>query len=165
MAATQVTASFVSTESVHLGAEAVSRPMVTSAVQDHLRAWAEQIAKFVLGAGAAGSILFLLDGPGLPFLAAFSAALGTLYLANLADVKRYRDAIFFIVPTLFIWSLLAIDFRNLQLLALTWFTHVFLGFVGSFVRVSGGLAELRLWSMLLGFALANLVYLAGGATL
>ncbi len=165
MAATQVSSPFVSTVSSPISTSAVSRLMMTSAVREHLRAWIEQIGKFLVGAVMAAIVLFALGGPGLPFLAAFSAALGALYLVNLADVVRYRDAIFFMVPTLFVWSLLAVDFRNSQLLALTWFTHVFLGFVGSFVRVSGGLAELRLWSMLLGFALVNLVYLAGGAAL
>ena len=99
------------------------------------------------------------DSPGLPFLGAFSAGLGVLYLANLADVNRYRDAIFFIMPTLFIWGTLAVDHHRPELVALTWFTHVFIGFVGSFIRISGGIAELRIWSLLMGISVANLAYL------
>ncbi|HVL02506.1 MAG TPA: hypothetical protein VM553_21950 [Dongiaceae bacterium] len=143
-----------------LTGRAVSRPMMASALQDQVRAWIEHIIKFSLGAAGAAALLVLLDGPGLPFLGAFSAGLGMLYLANLADVTRYRDAIFFIVPTLFIWGMLVLDHHRLELVALTWFTHVFIGFVGSFIRTSGGIAELRIWSLLLGISLVNLVYLA-----
>ena len=113
-----------------LTGRAVSRPMMVYAVNDHVRAWIEHIIKFVLGATGAALILFLLNNPGLPFLGAFSAGLGVLYLANLADVTRYRDAIFFVVPTLFIWGMLALDFHGNEGVALSWFTHVFLGFVG-----------------------------------
>lgn len=142
-----------------LAGRAVARPMMVAAVNDHVRAWVEHIIKFALGAVGAALILFLLSNPGLPFLGAFSAGLGVLYLANLADVTRYRDAIFFIVPTLFIWGMLGLDHHRPELVALTWFTHVFIGFVGSFVRTSGGIAELRIWSLLMGFSLVNLVYL------
>jgi hypothetical protein len=39
----------------------VSRHMMASAVNDHVRAWVEHIIKFVLGAAGAALLLVLLD--------------------------------------------------------------------------------------------------------
>ena len=139
--------------------DAVVRPMVLSALGDHAIAWLVGVMMFTAGILGAWGLLYALNWPDLSFLAAFSGALGLLYMGNLADVVRYRDAIVFTVPTLFIWTLLAMAPASAVMVGLALFTHVFLGFVGSFARTGGTLAELRLWPLLLGINLSFLIYL------
>lgn len=138
-----------------------ARPMLVSALGEHALAWIDQVARFVAGALIALAILAGAGWPPLSFLAAFSAAGGLLYIANMADVERYRDGILFIVPTLFVWVVLSLGAGNAVLVGLTLFTQVFLNFVGAFARVTGTLRILRLWSLLLGFNLTLLIYLVG----
>jgi len=138
---------------------AVTGTMLRSALDDHLRAWALGFALLGVGLLAAWAMLVLLGNPGLRFLAAFSAGASLLYIGNLADVQRYRDAIVFIVPALFIWSVLALDPGSAIIIGLALFTHVFLAFVATFSRAGGTLTELRLWPLLLGFNLTLLIYL------
>ena len=138
---------------------AMTGPMLRSALNDHLRAWALGLVLLAVGLVAAWSMVVSLGDPGLSFLAAFSAGASLLYIGNLADVQRYRDAILFIVPALFIWSVLALDPGSAIIIGLALFTHVFLAFVATFSRTGGTLTELRLWPLLLGFYLTLLIYL------
>jgi hypothetical protein len=136
-----------------------SRSAQMSTFHYHVRAWIEQVTRFMAGLAITWLLFNMLLQPDLEFLAALSAGFALLYIANLADVERYRDAIAFTVPALFIWLVLAFDFHNAALVGLTLFTHLFMAFFGSFVRTTGGLSDLRLWSLLLGVYLASLIYL------
>ncbi len=137
----------------------LATPMLVSALGEHALTWLDNIVRLALGALVAWGMLSLVPAADLSFLAAFSAATGWLYLGNLADVERYRDAILFVVPTLFVWLVLSLGANNAALVALTLFTHVFISFVGAVARNTGTLQVLRLWSLLLGFQLVLLSYL------
>ena len=139
--------------------QAFAAPILWSALREHAIAWLDNIVRFAAGTLLAWGMLALAQWPGLSFLAAFSALTGVLYIANMADVERYRDGILFVVPTLFVWALLGVDAANPALVGLTLFTHVFLSFVGAFARNTGTLRLLRLWSLLLGIQLVLLIYL------
>lgn len=134
-------------------------PILWSALREHVLAWVDNIARFAIGALLGWGMLALAQWPDLPFLAAFSALTGLLYMGNLADVERYRDGILFVVPALFVWGVLGLGSANASLVGLTLFTHVFLSFVGAFARNTGTLRLLRLWSLLLGVHLVLLIYL------
>lgn len=140
-------------------ANAVARPMLMAAMKEHVVAWLDQTARFAAGVALAMAALMLAQWPTLPFLAAFSGVGGLLYVANMADVERYRDSVLFLVPTLFIWVVLSLGAAQPVLVGLTLFTHVFLAFIGTFARVTGTLRQLRLWTLLLGFSLTLLAYL------
>ncbi len=99
-AATDTTLETVVTAVSVPAAPSFAAPILWSAVREHVLAWVDNIARFALGVLVAWGMLALAQWPDLSFLAAFSALTGWLYLANLADVERYRDAILFIVPTL-----------------------------------------------------------------
>jgi len=140
-------------------------PMLVSAVRDHALSWLDNSVRFAVGALVAWGMLSLTQWPDLTFLAAFSAASAWLYIANLADVERYRDAVLFVVPALFIWVVLSLGADNPVLVGLSLFTHVFLSFVGAFAHHSGTLRMLRFWFVLLGFQLVLLIYLVSSFTL
>ena len=137
----------------------LTTPILVSAVREHVLAWVDNLLRFGVGALLAWGLVSVGPEPGLAVFAAISAATGWLYIANLADVERYRDAILFIVPTLFVWVVLALGVNDPTFVGLTLFTHVFMSFVGAFARNTGTLRLLRLWSLLLGFQLVLLVYL------
>ena len=137
----------------------LATPMLLSAIGEHALAWLDHIVRFGVGVLMAWGVLALAQAPGLSFLAAFSAGTGLLYVANMADVERYRDGVLFFVPALFVWVVLGLGAENATYVGLTLFTHVFLSFVGAFARNTGTLRLLRLWSFLLGFQLVLLVYL------
>lgn len=140
------------------GSAAALWPLVLAAAKDHAWAWLDQTARFAGGVLIALGVLAAANWPGLSFLAAFSAMGALLYVANMADVERYRDGVLFLVPAIVVWGLLAWANTSPVAVGLTLFTHVFLTFFAAFANVTGTLRQLRLWSLLLGFSLTLLGY-------
>lgn len=143
---------------INVASTAALRPLLLAAAKDHAWAWLDQTARFAGGVLIALGALAAANWPGLSFLAAFSAMGALLYVANMADVERYRDGVLFLVPAIFVWVLLAWANTSPVAVGLTLFTHVFMAFFAAFANVTGTLRQLRLWSLLLGFSLTLLSY-------
>lgn len=90
------------------------------------------------------------------FYAAWSAMVAVLYLANMVDVVRLRDAVSLLVPGLFIWAALFYDATSAAIVGLTLFTHVVVAFFAGISRTSGSLRDIELWAYLLGAGVAVL---------
>ena len=139
--------------------DAITAPMLTSAVREnaHQLLWitTKALAAFVM----VGAFLFTLgDVIKVNFFAAWSAALAVLYIANLADVSRLRDAVSLTVPALFVWGVLAVGGQNAYLVGLALFTHLGVAFFASLARTSGSLKDSGIWSLLFGSSLAVMLY-------
>jgi len=91
--------------------------------------------------------------PQLEFYAALSAAVVLLYVANLADSRSFRDVLFFLVPGLLIWSMLAYALNPVTV-GLSLFVHLMLAFFAGSSGISGSIRDLRLWPLLFGAMLA-----------
>ena len=129
----------------------ISRSMLLSAFGERVVMALNVMLRVVLG----GLLLWGVGGllplqPGLGFYGALSAAVGAIYLANLADVKGIRDTITSTVPAFLVWGILYFDVHNAALVGVTLFTHLMVTFFAGFARISGSLRDLSLWPVMFG---------------
>lgn len=140
------------------GAPAQTKKQNIRVLQNVLKIILAIVTKVVLGAAAMSAFAIVVGQPGLPFFAALSAMFAILYLASASDADGVRDIVSLVVPSLFVWGILLINHQNPILIGLTLFTHVLQAFFSGFLQSSGSFKDLRLWPVLFGVSVAQLVW-------